>query len=193
MFCLGGFDLVGLVDEGLGDEAEHDEAIVGSVSVFGEWGPSEAAGLKVPFHNRAWFSDLRFECFSVLTFGFLVFCREYFWWVLIIECNIRIFDGSWITVSCGLRWVCGRDLVVFVSVVFSTFLSCCVCIGGVFIGFVFWVAGFLGGSWLLGFVFSGSRRFGFIYLFFFYFFFLNEMNVKIEPLMLGDVGCELLK
>ena len=29
-------DLVGLVDEGFGDEAEHGEAVVGSVSVFGE-------------------------------------------------------------------------------------------------------------------------------------------------------------
>ena len=46
----------------------------------------------------------------------MVFCREYFLWILIIECDIRIFDGSWVTMSVWLRY------------------------GGVCVGVVFWVS-----------------------------------------------------
>ena len=75
----------------------------------------------------------------VLIFGYMVFCREYFLWILIIECDIRIFDGSWVTMSVWLRfggvcvgvvfWV--SELLCLYYCCFLVFLSCYVCIGGV--------------------------------------------------------------
>ena len=69
-------DLVGLVNGGFGDVAKQGEAIVGSVDIFGEWALGEAAvlgaaGLKVPFHNRAWFLDLSFFGIDIWVYGIL--------------------------------------------------------------------------------------------------------------------------